>query len=324
MNKVSPKILGSLLILIGLLPLFIYATRLRHLILPKATYTGIPARVEISPGDIPTAGGITTLPGSSEPVFLSSLAVDTGNTRLYSDVTYTWGISSADGLGDLIVRDNTAIATFIPNPNNPGIGDLWVTASTAMGQATSSVKICIGVSCPTEATPTPTPTPSCSRTQPTLSLAPNSQSGTPGEKLTYNISLINNDSLSCPVTHFEISSQVSSDWTGELSTTSVDLAPNHVFQSQLSVTSSPLDYNPGSKPVSIYAVSSNPPLSLQADAAYLLLTAGDLNKNGSVDIFDYNTLVAEFGKTSPSPADINLDGKIDIFDYNILVANFGK
>ena len=54
---------------------------------------------------------------------------------------------------------------------------------------------------------------------------------------------------------------------------------------------------------------------------------GDLNHDGKVDIFDYNPLVADFGKTGTPgfvPADIDKNGKIDIFDYNILVANFGK
>ena len=56
---------------------------------------------------------------------------------------------------------------------------------------------------------------------------------------------------------------------------------------------------------------------------YLL---GDLDGNKKVDIFDYNILVSNFGKSgSPGwiPADINKDGKVDIFDYNILVGNFG-
>ncbi|HUD20013.1 MAG TPA: dockerin type I domain-containing protein [Patescibacteria group bacterium] len=53
---------------------------------------------------------------------------------------------------------------------------------------------------------------------------------------------------------------------------------------------------------------------------------GDLNGDGKVDIFDYNLLVTNFGKTGTarfSPADINGDGKVDIFDYNVLVGNFG-
>lgn len=54
---------------------------------------------------------------------------------------------------------------------------------------------------------------------------------------------------------------------------------------------------------------------------------GDLNGDGKVDIFDYNIVVADFGKTGApgfSPADINRDGKVNIFDYNILIGNFGK
>ncbi|OGG11446.1 hypothetical protein A2Z00_05700 [Candidatus Gottesmanbacteria bacterium RBG_13_45_10] len=54
---------------------------------------------------------------------------------------------------------------------------------------------------------------------------------------------------------------------------------------------------------------------------------GDLNADGKVDIFDYNLLVADFGKTGApgfSPADIDKNGKVDIFDYNVLVGNFGK
>ncbi|MBI3576857.1 hypothetical protein HY086_02325 [Candidatus Gottesmanbacteria bacterium] len=52
----------------------------------------------------------------------------------------------------------------------------------------------------------------------------------------------------------------------------------------------------------------------------------DLNADGKVDIFDYNILVGNFGKTGAAgftPADIDNNGKVDIFDYNILVGNFG-
>jgi len=34
--------------------------------------------------------------------------------------------------------------------------------------------------------------------------------------------------------------------------------------------------------------------------------------------------VANFGKTGTNIADINYDQVVDIFDYNELVANFGK
>lgn len=57
------------------------------------------------------------------------------------------------------------------------------------------------------------------------------------------------------------------------------------------------------------------------------LNPADLNADGKVDIFDYNLLVSDFGKTgSPGwlKADIDKNGKVNIFDYNILVENFGK
>jgi hypothetical protein len=57
------------------------------------------------------------------------------------------------------------------------------------------------------------------------------------------------------------------------------------------------------------------------------LKPGDLNADGKVDIFDYNLLVADFGKTGASgwiASDIIKNGKVDIFDYNVLIGNFGK
>ena len=50
----------------------------------------------------------------------------------------------------------------------------------------------------------------------------------------------------------------------------------------------------------------------------------DLDKDGDVDIFDYNILIGNFGNTScGNAADIDGNCKVDIFDYNILVENFG-
>jgi hypothetical protein len=54
---------------------------------------------------------------------------------------------------------------------------------------------------------------------------------------------------------------------------------------------------------------------------------GDFNGDGKVDIFDYNVVLANFGKTGPvgfSPADLNADGKVDLFDYNMMLNYFGK
>lgn len=54
---------------------------------------------------------------------------------------------------------------------------------------------------------------------------------------------------------------------------------------------------------------------------------GDLNNDGTVNIFDYNILLGDFGKTGTTGwivADINKDGVVNIFDYNILLGVFGK
>jgi len=52
---------------------------------------------------------------------------------------------------------------------------------------------------------------------------------------------------------------------------------------------------------------------------------GDIDKDGDVDIFDYNLLVSNFGSTNcGNQADIDGDCDVDIFDYNILIENFGK
>ncbi len=53
------------------------------------------------------------------------------------------------------------------------------------------------------------------------------------------------------------------------------------------------------------------------------ITGRDGIPDGKVDIYDYNLLITDFGK-SGSPADINGNGKVDIYDYNTLIGNFGK
>ncbi len=53
----------------------------------------------------------------------------------------------------------------------------------------------------------------------------------------------------------------------------------------------------------------------------------DLDSDRDVDIFDYNILLGDFGKTGTAGfirADIIKNGVVDIFDYNILLGDFGK
>jgi len=53
--------------------------------------------------------------------------------------------------------------------------------------------------------------------------------------------------------------------------------------------------------------------------------AADFNKDSTVNIFDYNLLITNFGITSDcdNPADANRDCSVNIFDYNILLGEFG-
>jgi len=51
---------------------------------------------------------------------------------------------------------------------------------------------------------------------------------------------------------------------------------------------------------------------------------GDANSDNKVDIFDFNTLMINWGKTGSNLNDFNSDNKVDIFDFNLLMVNWGK
>jgi parallel beta-helix repeat protein len=59
---------------------------------------------------------------------------------------------------------------------------------------------------------------------------------------------------------------------------------------------------------------------------YIANIPGDINKDGIVNIFDYNIFLQHFGVTEDcqSSADLNGDCAVNIFDYNILLQNFGR
>lgn len=76
--------------------------------------------------------------------------------------------------------------------------------------------------------------------------------------------------------------------------------------------------------------TSNPPASIEPSPPSnpspnpLCSNSADTNQDGKVDIFDYNSVVANFlQQVSPnSPTDINCDQVVDIFDYNMVVTQF--
>ena len=72
-------------------------------------------------------------------------------------------------------------------------------------------------------------------------------------------------------------------------------------------------------------VNGNPPITYPETSTNPGQKPGDIDNNGKVDIFDYNSLLTDFGKVQPNlPTDLDKDGKVGIFDYNILLTNFGK
>jgi hypothetical protein len=53
---------------------------------------------------------------------------------------------------------------------------------------------------------------------------------------------------------------------------------------------------------------------------------GDANGDNAVNIFDYNILISNYGKSvcGVSSGDFDASCTINIFDYNILISNYGK
>jgi hypothetical protein len=50
---------------------------------------------------------------------------------------------------------------------------------------------------------------------------------------------------------------------------------------------------------------------------------GDIDKNGKVDIFDFNIFVGDYPAKNLR-SDVNQDGQVNIFDFNLLITYFGK
>jgi hypothetical protein len=66
--------------------------------------------------------------------------------------------------------------------------------------------------------------------------------------------------------------------------------------------------------------------SLQLNIPSFTITyPSDFNLDRTVNIFDYNILLGNFGQTNcGNQADANFDCAIDIFDYNVLLQDFGR
>lgn len=70
---------------------------------------------------------------------------------------------------------------------------------------------------------------------------------------------------------------------------------------------------------------NGPPINLGGGGSGGIRSNGDTNFDGKVDISDFVTLMANWGKTgSGITGDFNGDGKVDILDFVILMANWTK
>jgi len=78
--------------------------------------------------------------------------------------------------------------------------------------------------------------PICTRANPTVAITPASQSSAPGETLTYNISVTNNDNGCDPAT-FSLTPSVPSGWSSSLASNELTINPVSSASTSLSVTS---------------------------------------------------------------------------------------
>jgi|GEM_PF-2858153 len=140
------KPLPALLVLLLLLPILVASVKIVQRFFPKAAEAPQLASVRIHPGEIVASP-------SGQPMYLSAQSFDSAGNPIPSDITYIWGISSTNSVGNLIPDpNNTKLATFIPR--NIGYGDLWVKALGSSFTTIASIPLYIGVPKP-EPSPTP-------------------------------------------------------------------------------------------------------------------------------------------------------------------------
>jgi hypothetical protein len=107
------------------------------------------SRVEIQPASLTTSVGVP-------PTGMSALAYDMNNKPIWSGVSYSWGISSANSIGTLSPTSST-ITNF--KPLKAGSGDLFVYASFSNRTVVKSMRVTVNSVLTPTVTPTPTPKP---------------------------------------------------------------------------------------------------------------------------------------------------------------------
>jgi hypothetical protein len=77
----------------------------------------------------------------------------------------------------------------------------------------------------------------CAAATPSLSFAPQSQSGSAGSSRSFAVAVSNRDGAGCPTSAFALNNVVPAGWTGAVSPSSVAVAPGATAQATLTVTS---------------------------------------------------------------------------------------
>jgi hypothetical protein len=77
----------------------------------------------------------------------------------------------------------------------------------------------------------------CTAAAPTTTAAPTSRRGLPGEEVTYNVTVVNNDSQSCGTSTFDIDANVPPGWSGSIADPVLVLTPGEQATTTLYVTS---------------------------------------------------------------------------------------
>jgi hypothetical protein len=158
-----PKRLGTylpLLLLLGFLPVVTGAVLYHQYISGSASNISWLCRqkiaaVRINPGKIDTYL-------NSKPTNLSALAYDSEGRPIWKDVSYEWGMSSSNTVGNIFPK--AQLASF--KPLNVGTGNVYVTGTYCGRKAVGSAHITVSPALPT---PTPVkclPKPKCLTTKP--------------------------------------------------------------------------------------------------------------------------------------------------------------
>jgi hypothetical protein len=115
----------------------------------------------------------------------------------------------------------------------------------------------------------------CAAATPSLSLAPQSQSGSAGSSRSFTVAVSNRDGAACPTSAFALNNVVPAGWTGALSPSSLAIAPGVTAQATLTVTSAQ------TAPSGSYAVALNladgvePMHTSSASATFAVTPAAD-------------------------------------------------